>query len=221
MGTSVGEKHVPSLFTNTYEETETVVFPVTRVHPRTYQDISMGKKWKHRWFKANTVTYLPATAASPGGLTSDTYSDLVWSLPPGLAVMRDFIHELKYFHGLFYHFTTLFSFLHRSLLSPFIKVKPVYWPAYRMGANGSKSWQRQEIFSSPNRPDWIWGPPNFLFNGYREQYFGAHSGCGMMLITDLYSGPKWRMSGAIPLLSPYAFGTWTGTNLPLPLPLPF
>jgi hypothetical protein len=24
-----------------------------------------------------------------------------------------------------------------------------------------------KIFSSPRRPDWLWGPPNLLANGYR------------------------------------------------------
>jgi hypothetical protein len=24
------------------------------------------------------------------------------------------------------------------------------------------------IFSSPHHPDWLWGPPNLLPNGYRE-----------------------------------------------------
>ena len=68
--------------------------------------------------RLNTVTYLPCTVAWPGDLTSDTYSNLVWSLPIGLAVMLDFIHESKHFHGWFYHFITfiapekvLFSFV--------------------------------------------------------------------------------------------------------------
>jgi hypothetical protein len=26
------------------------------------------------------------------------------------------------------------------------------------------------IFSSPRRPDWLWGPSNLLFNGHRELF---------------------------------------------------
>jgi hypothetical protein len=29
------------------------------------------------------------------------------------------------------------------------------------------------IFSYPRRPDWVWGPPNFLSNGYRGKAVGA------------------------------------------------
>jgi hypothetical protein len=75
--------------------------------------------------RLNTVTYLPCTVEWPGGLRTDTYSNLVWSLPTGLAVMLYFIHESKHFHGWFFNFITFFSFLHRSLFPPFIKVKPV------------------------------------------------------------------------------------------------
>ena len=43
------------------------------------------------------MTYLPATVAWPGGLTS--HSDFILSLTPGLAVLLDFIHEYEDFHG--------------------------------------------------------------------------------------------------------------------------
>ena len=52
MATSVAEEHVPYIFTDTYQKTQTVVFLVARTHSRTYQDICMGRNWKLRWFKA-------------------------------------------------------------------------------------------------------------------------------------------------------------------------
>jgi hypothetical protein len=78
-----------------------------------------------RGIQLYTVTYLPGTVAWPSGLRSDTYSNLVWSFPTGLAVMLDFIHESTHFHGWFYHFITFFSFLHRSLFPLFIKLRTV------------------------------------------------------------------------------------------------
>jgi hypothetical protein len=38
---------------------------------------------------------------------------------------------------------------------------------YGLKGPGFDSWQRQDMFCSPNRPDRLWGPPRLLFNGYR------------------------------------------------------
>jgi len=69
----------------------------------------------------NTVTYLPGTVEWPGGLTSDTYSNLVWRLPTGLAVMLGFIHESKHFHGWFYHCITFFPSYTGHFFPPSLK----------------------------------------------------------------------------------------------------
>jgi hypothetical protein len=37
---------------------------------------------------------------------------------------------------------------------------------------GVPVWSR--IFSSPHRPDWLWGPPNLLPNGYRDVKLTTH-----------------------------------------------
>jgi hypothetical protein len=74
----------------------------------------MGRKRKHRWYKAKHSDISSCYSSMAGW--SD--SDLIWILPPGLAVLPDFIYEYEYFQGWFYHFTTFFSFLHMSLFSP-------------------------------------------------------------------------------------------------------
>lgn len=63
-------------------------------------------------------------------------------------------------------------------------------------------------------PDQLYNPPTLLFNGYCGFWHLDWSGWYMNLITHLHRGPRWWMSGAIPLLSLYAFMTFTGTNLP-------
>jgi hypothetical protein len=32
---------------------------------------------------------------------------------------------------------------------------------------GSILGRSKRFFSTPQHPDWLWGPPNLLFNGYR------------------------------------------------------
>jgi hypothetical protein len=41
------------------------------------------------------------------------------------------------------------------------------WEAGVRAPVGSK------IFTSPRRPDWLWGPPNLLYNGHQELFPGG------------------------------------------------
>jgi hypothetical protein len=79
------------------------------------------------------------------------------------------------------------------------------------------------IFSSLNRPDRLWGPPNFLSNGYRWLILRgkAWSGRGVKLTTHLQLVPRSRKCGSIHPLPIRLHGVvlnWlsTGTTSPLP-----
>jgi hypothetical protein len=65
---------------------------------------------------------------------------------------------------------------------------------------GFDFWQQKRFFSSPARPDWLWGLPSLLFNGYRGYLLGdkaaeawswPHTPHGLCLIkqTNMFS---WR-----------------------------
>jgi hypothetical protein len=83
----------------------------------------------------------------------------------------------------------------------------------RLQAKQTGGWipnKGKRSFSSPNRPDWIWGPPSLLCNGY----WGSsrrYSGGGVKLTTYLHLASRLRMCGAMSLLPLYAFMTCTGT----------
>jgi hypothetical protein len=76
------------------------------------------------------------------------------------------------------------------------------------------------IFTSPNRPDRLRGPPNLLSNGYRWVLSPGLNGRGVKLTTHLQLVSKSRKCGSIHPLSIRLHGVVlnylsTGTTLPI------
>jgi hypothetical protein len=55
-----------------------------------------------------------------------------------------------------------------------------------------------KFFSSPPRPNRLWGPPSLLSNGYQGLLPREQSGRGVKLTNHLHLVPRSRMHGAIP-----------------------
>jgi hypothetical protein len=61
--------------------------------------------------------------------------------------------------------------------------------------------EESRFFSSPRRPDWLWGPPKVQYNGYRGLLPRGQSGRGVKLTTHLRLMPRSRQCGSMhPLL---------------------
>jgi len=68
------------------------------------------------------------------------------------------------------------------------------------------------FFSSPERPDRLWGQPRLLFNAYWGSLTGVN-GRSVKLTTHVPLGPGLRMSGVIFPLPLHNFMAWTGMLL--------
>jgi hypothetical protein len=105
------------------------------------------------------------------------------------------------------------------------------WPISNLGSSvviqdgrpgfNSRKEQWSDSFSSPPRPDRLWGPTDLLSNGYRRLFHREWSSWGVNLTTHIHLMPRLSIHGAIPPLPQFAFMAWcsvksTGTNLPLP-----
>jgi hypothetical protein len=64
------------------------------------------------------------------------------------------------------------------------------------------------IFSSPLRPERLWGPPSLLSNRYQVLFPWGQSGRGVKLTTHLHLVPRSKMRRAIPPLPQYVFMAW-------------
>jgi hypothetical protein len=87
---------------------------------------------------------------------------------------------------------------------------------YGLDGPGIESRWGGKIFRTlPDRP---WFPPNLLYNGHRLSCPGVkRPRRGVDHSPRL--APRLRISGAIPLLTLYAFMAWPETNLRTPLPI--
>jgi hypothetical protein len=66
---------------------------------------------------------------------------------------------------------------------------------YRMDGRGSIPDTGKTLFSSPQRPDRLWGPPSLLSNGYRRFFPVGQSGRGVNLTAHLHLVPRSKLVG--------------------------
>jgi hypothetical protein len=78
-------------------------------------------------------------------------------------------HNHKLFNQILYYFVPLCTVSRDSAVGIATGYRLDDWEVGVRVPVGSR------IFTSPCRPDWPWGPPNLLYNGYRELFPGAWS----------------------------------------------
>jgi hypothetical protein len=77
------------------------------------------------------------------------------------------------------------------------------------GSIPSRSW---EFFSSPPRPERLWGPHRNLCNGHQGLFPWRLGGRSVELTIHLHIVPRSRMCGATPPFPEYAFMVWCSVN---------
>jgi hypothetical protein len=82
-----------------------------------------------------------------------------------------------------------------------------YPSRYSDGLDGGSSipGRGKVFFSSPKRPDRLWGPLSLLSNGYWGLFFLGQNGRVVNLTTHLHLSAEVKKGGAIPPLPPYVF----------------
>jgi hypothetical protein len=100
-------------------------------------------------------------------------------------------------HGVTTQKTSTWKIIIRSYKVWKLKKRMYRWTIGVLGFDSRRGW---EFFSSSPRPERLWGPPSFLYNGYQGLF-----PWGVKMTTHLNLVPRSRMRGDKPPLPQYAF----------------